>query len=909
MILAQPRTWLLPLVLLASLALGIQAAAGGPLVVDGTFRLRGRQRSLDAEIRARLAADARFAALYREIGRPRPTLAVGTQMNFLVFNFASNQYESRSATLKVSGTSCHLFVADDSAGLLGPDPAGTLGQIRRNFDEKVFPTITDWFGTVAIPPGFGLPDGRIYILLADIRDGMDTGYVAGYFDSRDLDGENNRKPVFFMDLNPGRPGDPADKNNDFYKTLAHEFQHMINYSRHLALGAPQEDRWVEEGLSGFAEYLYTAQVGNDGAGLPPSPHLSRFLENPDINLTHNSDNEWFQAGTLFRHYGASFLYLYYLQEKYGGTTEAERKAFVRQVVNNRSVGTTGLNEILATKNGTSFEASLRNWFIANHLNDVSLNHGLWGYLDKGARLGAEAAGLPVRGTQLTFSAAGLSFLGGEGEILPNAARYIDLAGTGKIALSFKGSPSAFTPFVVTVDRASPPAALIEDISINPETGSATIDLDLGALSRAVLVPAVATTVTSLSTRFFYQYSARAANLVLYPIPNPAFTKDFLIVVKSLAGPLTDTPRVAVTFNNLSTTPAPEMKPADASRTLFVGNYHIPPGSGEGVVSATIGADTSSFAFYHSELAASVITRLQVREAQFSISSRVEGDHASLFETALSDIPPGLRVLSKPYYTVFNAQNALEARLQFEGSVLPVDRESQLGLWSGPAAGKGWSKVSRNERGVFGAITAEGSYVLVADTEAPRIHDLHIDDRDGRPTLSARVADDGSGLDRDSVRVEVNGAAVPFSLDPVSGQVAADLSRLPQGNHQFSLEAADLAGNPTQAALQETLAGPLRVLQAAAWPNPARGFSNLAVILGGSGADDPTLEVEARVFDAAGQKVTTLALSYKSNHTFAARWDCRNEDGRAAANGVYPFRIVIRRGGETLKANGTLAILR
>ncbi len=926
---------------LAFVLAGITAAGAGgerPPVVDGTFWLRSRKADLDREIRARLATDPRFAALYRDAGRVPVRLQVGSSQTFLVYNFATSSYESRTATLRLSGRFCHIFVADDSRTLLGTDSATTLEQIRKHFDEKIYPTITDWFGTVDIPTGYSLPDARIYILLCDIRDGLSTGYVAGYFDSRDLDGSGNRKPVFFMDLHPGRPGDPNDKNNDFYKTLAHEFQHMINYSKHLTRRVPQEDRWVEEGLSGFAEYVYTARVGDDGIGLPPTPHLARFLENPNVELTTNDDQAWFQASTLFRQYGASFLFMYYLQEKFGGANEASRKAFVRQIVDNSSVGINGLNAVLAQQSApTNFQTTLRHWFVANHLNDPSLMNGLWGYVDKERRLGREADGLPVKGTPLAFAAGRFSFLGGEGEVLPNAARYVDLSGSGRIALSFRGDPRVFTPFVATVDQSSPPQAALRDISLAADTGSGTLELDLGALRRAILIPAVATTSTSVGSPFLYQFSGQTANLILYPIPNPAFTKDFLIVVKSLAGPLPATPTVTVRFNNLTATPPPEMQPTDASRSLFVGSYHIPPGSGEGLVTARIGQDESSFAFFHNELTANVVARLTVGEAELAISSRVDGDHASLFETTLTDVPPELRLLSKPYYAVFNGQNALEARLQFaavpalpaggisvgastrgepgearrhrRAIALPLERDGQLGLWSGSRTQGEWSPVSRNERGVFGAIRREGAYLLVADTTRPRIHDLHLDRGNLRPTLMARLSDLGSGIDPDTLRVEADGTAVPFTFDPASGQLEGDLTRLPAGTHRFSVEVADRAGNLGRALLTQVLAGPLRVRQATAFPNPARGFTTLAVILDGTGADDPTLEVEARLYDTAGGRLLTIPLEYKSNHTFAARWDCRTDEGRAVANGVYPFKIVIRRGDEELKATGSVAVLR
>jgi hypothetical protein len=156
---------------------------------------------------------------------------------------------------------------------------------------------------------------------------------------------------------------------------------------------------------------------------------------------------------------------------------------------------------------------------------------------------------------------------------------------------------------------------------------------------------------------------------------------------------------------------------------------------------------------------------------------------------------------------------------------------------------------------------------------------------------------------------VDGQSVPFTFEASSGQLSADLSRLEKGQHQMSVELADHADNVERSLLAQVLAGPLQVAQTAAYPNPSRSPVNLAVILDGNGSDDPGLDIEARIYNIAGQRIFTLPLGYKSNRTFTARWDCRDEDGRSVANGVYPYKIVIRRGGDELKANGKIAILR
>jgi len=217
-------------------------------------------------------------------------------------------------------------------------------------------------------------------------------------------------------------------------------------------------------------------------------------------------------------------------------------------------------------------------------------------------------------------------------------------------------------------------------------------------------------------------------------------------------------------------------------------------------------------------------------------------------------------------------------------------------------------VSPNGRGYVSPISNEGMYLLVADKTSPKINDLHIDWNDDHPVLLCRISENGSGINLDSLRIEGNGKTLPFSFDETKKLVMADLSRLPRGMHRFEVEISDFAENKGKGVLAQVLHGPLSVAQVTAYPNPAKNWADLAVILDGNGSDDPSLEAEAKIFDSSGAKVITLPLVYKANRTFVSRWNLRNEDGKTVSNGVYFFKVVIRKGGEELKGHGKLAVL-
>ncbi|MFZ2956280.1 MAG: hypothetical protein WA705_05270 [Candidatus Ozemobacteraceae bacterium] len=874
------------------------AAEGKPAIMDGTFVLRGRAELLDSQLRARMISDPQFAASRRMFSRPTEALIPDqTKVWFQVYNFATNQYEARRSTFQKESSFCRIYLDDASAVLLATSAVSIREQISERFDNRIQPLMSDWFGTLLLPARFGLTDEKIDLLLLDINDNLGGGYVAGFFDARDLEGDlGNRRPVLYMDLNPGKPGDPGDRQNEFYKTLAHEYQHMINYSRHLPESRRlKEDRWIEEGLSGFAEYLYS--------GSPPSPHLSRFLENPDLPLTCNAESEWFQPATLFRHYGASFLYIYYLQEKLGGTDEISRKAFLRSIVDNPATGINGLNSVFAT-HGTDFPTVMKSWILANHLNDATLENGMWGYIDKDRRLGSEARQIPLAGSVHSHAASGIAFLGGEGHIYANAgSRYEIIGGAGNLDLHFKSRSPALTAFVASVDFDG--KTRTQNLLLDDQL-TASISLDLNLYKRLVLVPAVATTQVDVRDSFFYSFSGSAAKTVVYPVPNPAFPNEFMIVLKSLSGPIEATPTVSVTFNNLQSEPV--MAAVDPLRTLFVADYTV-PGPGQGKASVVHAGETSTFSFFSASLRGGASSRIELKDAELTIASRREGDTAALFESPATELPTELTPLSKPYYVQFDGKAAIEARLLFIPSLPDPVKSSQVGIWCGKSREEPWGRVSRNERGWFRPITSEGVYVLAADTLEPRIHDLRIEEPEDHPKLFARLEDGGSGIARDSIRVEVNGRSVPFTFEPSTGHLEAELERLPKGRHCFNVEVSDRAENIGKAVLNQALAGPLTVVQAAAWPNPSRGITHLALILDGNGSDDPTLEAEVRVYDTAGGRILSQPLSYTSNHTFSVRWDGRNDAGNFVANGVYLYKIIVRRGGEELKTSGKLAILK
>ena len=144
-------------------------------------------------------------------------------------------------------------------------------------------------------------------------------------------------------------------------TLAHEFQHMIHWSKDR-----NESSWVNEGFSELASYLN---------GYDPGGYDYVFTMNPDINLTFWPGSDQGYSGP---HYGASYLFMSYLLNRFGETT-------TRRLVEEPANGMEGLEFVLqkhAMGSGMEMETPesvFIDWTIANLINNSSINDGRYAY--------------------------------------------------------------------------------------------------------------------------------------------------------------------------------------------------------------------------------------------------------------------------------------------------------------------------------------------------------------------------------------------------------------------------------------------------------------------------------------------------------------------------------------------------
>jgi hypothetical protein len=171
-----------------------------------------------------------------------------TITGFWAYDLVSNSNYFVSATIVGEGNHCVVYLEQGWTV-----DQNTINSIISQFDNVIYPNETSTFGS---EPNPGIDNNtKIFIFLLDIKDGYTQGsssYISGYFNPLDehdisISPYSNQKEIFYMDINPGTPGDPV-----FLRTLAHEFQHMINWQQKTNLRGVYEDTWLDEAMSEIA---------------------------------------------------------------------------------------------------------------------------------------------------------------------------------------------------------------------------------------------------------------------------------------------------------------------------------------------------------------------------------------------------------------------------------------------------------------------------------------------------------------------------------------------------------------------------------------------------------------------------------------------------------------------------------
>lgn len=179
--------------------------------------------------------------------------------------------------------------------------------------------------------------------------------------------------MIYLDLDPGVAGDSG-----FYSTIAHEFQHLINFWTTFDENQTQQDVWINEGLSSAAEYLYSGahvQEKIDWFNVAPTRAGYSDIQNG------NNFFVWSDDAYVLDEYATVYLFFQWLR------IHASNGSGVYKEILSNSSGYRDYRSVVAAaaarigSDVDTWEELLRTWFGANVLNvaDKSGSLGLYGY--------------------------------------------------------------------------------------------------------------------------------------------------------------------------------------------------------------------------------------------------------------------------------------------------------------------------------------------------------------------------------------------------------------------------------------------------------------------------------------------------------------------------------------------------
>lgn len=274
--------------------------------------------------------------------------------------------------------------------------------IGREFDDRIYPTDTLWFGS----PTDLNNDQRVSIVYTPevnkLTPPNSTGIVGGFFFGGDLIRKNeysstnecrnqtNEQEIFYLlapDPNAtvnGNARTTAGVRQVTRGTIAHEFQHMINQSVRQFNPAVKafETAWLNEALSHFAEEAVGRAISGFGE--------SQSLRTLDINPNAQNQNDFLafyrQNLTRFRFWtlrpdtasptsdrardqlasrGAAWAIVRYAADQFAA---GNARAFFRRLAAGPETDITNL----VLRAGRPFDEILGGWLIANYTDGLNI---------------------------------------------------------------------------------------------------------------------------------------------------------------------------------------------------------------------------------------------------------------------------------------------------------------------------------------------------------------------------------------------------------------------------------------------------------------------------------------------------------------------------------------------------------
>lgn len=363
---------------------------------------------------------------------------------FWARNSKTNEYYKLEAELLYKGRYCNVWVET------GTTSGSSLAwQVGDEYDKKIYPKMMEAFGnnyfngdtflfnTVEFASFLADGDGKLTILLLDIKDhyeeGVNNSYTAGYFWGGDLtdDPNSNRRAIIYIDTYPG-----LIPNNitETYKTVAHELQHMMNFVTSILERAEVNknneitkiyfmDTWIDEGLSGAAEWVYSGEHSESRWGW----YLNNGNESPKMSGLINLGNNFYVWGNKSRSnlskslnngndyavlddYATVYLFFQWLRlQNVNFDPDYGKQDIYYYIIMSENPDYKAVTDAAAfgldNYDYNDWDALLATWLSANYFNNSS---GIYGYMNESDLREIRAHSVPTGQTTISlFSGEGV----------------------------------------------------------------------------------------------------------------------------------------------------------------------------------------------------------------------------------------------------------------------------------------------------------------------------------------------------------------------------------------------------------------------------------------------------------------------------------------------------------------------
>lgn len=294
-----------------------------------------------------------------------------------------NSFETRTEeTEKVyPGKYCNVFFVKNGDFYITKSQLSSVFETLGNlFDEKIFPNITDILGEFSyskISDKLIECPEKVNIVVADLyydweKTKKDNGGVYGYYWGADFrkDYSCNQDAIIYLDsyFLSASP-------ESVYSTMAHEFNHMLNFMNKKLENNLEYSTWYTEMLSALADAMFENYLV-ENLTEDQSITSSRI---PYFNTWHNlgfstwrSGADYCPYGDVYISYGNVFAFGNFLAKNYGGFE------LIKEIATNRYIDEESVVQAvreIAGKSGITFKDILKDFScvqISNYMNDDSL---------------------------------------------------------------------------------------------------------------------------------------------------------------------------------------------------------------------------------------------------------------------------------------------------------------------------------------------------------------------------------------------------------------------------------------------------------------------------------------------------------------------------------------------------------